>query len=252
MISMLCKSLVAFEALVYGQNAVAYGKIAVACGKNAVAYGKIAVACGKNAVAFKPFVALKTCRPSSSLVCVSILPKRLSDRVIGMKYLYRGKPIYWSGKYILCEHKKRRTQCRGCNSSCICSHGKRICSICHPKRALAHTMRCRTTYFTKNYNHKRANNTIEYLGVTIYEFRKYMEAQFQPGMTWENLGKWHIDHIRPCASFDLSNEAEREMCFHFTNMQPMWAYENQRKSSKYDEETHPKLWDPNTKHWLPK
>jgi DNA/RNA endonuclease G (NUC1) len=48
-------------------------------------------------------------------------------------------------------------------------------------------------------------------------------------MTWENYGKWHIDHIKPCANFNLSNDDEQKLCFHYTNMQPLWAIDNQRK-----------------------
>ena len=53
-------------------------------------------------------------------------------------------------------------------------------------------------------------------------------------MTWNNHGiyTWHIDHIKPCDSFDLSNEEDQKKCFHYTNMQPLWALENLSKSNK--------------------
>jgi hypothetical protein len=59
-----------------------------------------------------------------------------------------------------------------------------------------------------------------------------LEKQFTKGMNWKNYGKWHIDHIKPCASFDLSLEHEQKLCFHFTNLQPLWAKDNIRKSDK--------------------
>jgi hypothetical protein len=60
----------------------------------------------------------------------------------------------------------------------------------------------------------------------------HLEAQFQPGMTWENMGEWHIDHIRPCKSFDLSDPDQQRACFHYTNLQPLWAADNMRKGAR--------------------
>jgi transposase len=58
----------------------------------------------------------------------------------------------------------------------------------------------------------------------------YLTVRFKPGMTWENYGSaWHIDHVAPCASFDLSKKREVRKCFHFTNLQPLWAQENADK-----------------------
>ena len=51
-------------------------------------------------------------------------------------------------------------------------------------------------------------------------------------MSWDNYGKWHIDHIIPCASFDLADETQQRLCFHFTNLQPLEASENMRKGCK--------------------
>ena len=53
-------------------------------------------------------------------------------------------------------------------------------------------------------------------------------------MSWDNYGDWHIDHIRPCCSFDLSKIEEQEKCFHYSNLQPLWAEENMTKGGKYD------------------
>lgn len=65
---------------------------------------------------------------------------------------------------------------------------------------------------------------------------KYLEQRFEPGMTWDNYGLygWHIDHIKPCASFDLTKKSEQKKCCHYTNLQPMWAEDNIRKSDKLD------------------
>ena len=78
------------------------------------------------------------------------------------------------------------------------------------------------------------SSCIKYLGCSIEECRKHLESQFKEGMSWNNYGLkgWHIDHIKPCASFDLSDIKQQEECFNYTNMQPLWWYENLSKGSK--------------------
>ncbi|MCI4437669.1 MAG: hypothetical protein JHC33_12755, partial [Ignisphaera sp.] len=66
--------------------------------------------------------------------------------------------------------------------------------------------------------------SIKLLGCDVSFLKLYIESKFLPTMTWENYGKyWHIDHIIPCASFDLSIEEEQKKCFHYTNLQPLFA-----------------------------
>lgn len=62
----------------------------------------------------------------------------------------------------------------------------------------------------------------------------HIEAQFEPGMTWENYGRggWEMDHIRPCASFDLTDPAQQAACFHYTNLRPLWRLDNMRRPRK--------------------
>jgi hypothetical protein len=72
----------------------------------------------------------------------------------------------------------------------------------------------------------KSGSSRELLGCSISEVRKHLEAQFATGMTWANHGKWHIDHIRPCCTFDLSNPAQQRACFHYTNLRPLWAHDN--------------------------
>jgi hypothetical protein len=79
----------------------------------------------------------------------------------------------------------------------------------------------------------------ELLGCTFDEVREHLENQFTEGMTWENHGLygWHIDHIKPCDVFDLSDESQQRECFHYTNLQPLWAKDNLEKSNKWEEPT---------------
>lgn len=79
----------------------------------------------------------------------------------------------------------------------------------------------------------KSDNTMNLLGVKNVEFVwAYLEKQFKPGMTKENHGKWHIDHIIPCSSFDLTKPEEQAKCFHYTNLQPLWARENLSKGNR--------------------
>lgn len=72
------------------------------------------------------------------------------------------------------------------------------------------------------------------IGCSIDELKIYLSSQFKQGMSWDNYGKWHIDHIRPCASFDLTDPEQQKQCFHYTNLQPLWAVDNLRKNSFYN------------------
>lgn len=76
--------------------------------------------------------------------------------------------------------------------------------------------------------------TLELIGCDIPFLRNHLESKFKPGMTLENCGRngWHIDHIRPCDSFDLTDIEQQKRCFHWTNLQPLWEPENIRKGNK--------------------
>lgn len=81
---------------------------------------------------------------------------------------------------------------------------------------------------------KKIDSTMNLLGCTIQQAREHIEKQFKEGMSWENYNHktWHIDHIIPCASFDLTDPEQQKKCFHYTNLQPLWAKENLSKGSK--------------------
>ena len=78
----------------------------------------------------------------------------------------------------------------------------------------------------------KSRKTTRLIGCSIERLRQHLEAQFTEGMTWDNHGEWHIDHIKPCASFDLANEAQQRECFNYTNLQPLWAKDNLSKGAK--------------------
>lgn len=78
----------------------------------------------------------------------------------------------------------------------------------------------------------KSASTLQLLGCTVDELKVKLESRFQPGMTWDNYGEWHVDHIKPCASFDLTEPAQQLACFHFSNLQPLWALENLKKGAR--------------------
>lgn len=86
-----------------------------------------------------------------------------------------------------------------------------------------------TRSLVKNKSYKQVER---YLGCTISQFKKYLEAQFQLGMGWDNYGEWHIDHIIPLSKFNLSNPDSQKIACHFSNLQPLWAVDNLKKGNK--------------------
>ena len=82
----------------------------------------------------------------------------------------------------------------------------------------------------------KKSSALKLIGCSIPELKIYLENKFLPGMHWNNWNKdgWHIDHIRPCTSFDLTDEEQQKECFHYSNLQPLWASENYSKGGIWD------------------
>jgi hypothetical protein len=79
---------------------------------------------------------------------------------------------------------------------------------------------------------RKVCGTEELLGCTVEFLRGWLESQFVCGMSWKNYGKWHVDHIVPCAKFDLALELDQKKCFSYTNLQPLWAMDNHMKGKR--------------------
>ena len=104
-----------------------------------------------------------------------------------------------------------------------------------PEIRICNSLRCRIREKIKNIQLKvHLSKTI---GKKPRELKDYIESKWLPGMTWENYGLygWHIDHIRPCSSFDLNNPEEIQKINHFSNLQPLWAKDNIAKGDKWEE-----------------
>lgn len=77
----------------------------------------------------------------------------------------------------------------------------------------------------------KKSKTMDLLGCSLPEFKLYIESKFQAGMSWDNwsINGWHIDHIVPLDSFDLTDEKQLAAACHYSNAQPMWADDNRKK-----------------------
>jgi len=77
---------------------------------------------------------------------------------------------------------------------------------------------------------QKSGSAVSDLGCSIEDFKKHLESKFTIGMSWDNIGEWHLDHILPLASFDLTDRSQFLNACHYTNIQPLWREDNLRKS----------------------
>ncbi len=101
-----------------------------------------------------------------------------------------------------------------------------------PRQRLVRSLRRRLREFF----HGRVGGCMGLCGCTREHLMQHIEAQFTKRMNWNNYGAWHVDHIMPCASFDLSDSVQRAACFNWLNLRPLWAEKNVAKG---DNITHP-------------
>lgn len=90
---------------------------------------------------------------------------------------------------------------------------------------------------------KSRRSTFSLLGYTLDELKLHLERQFQPGMTWDNYGEWHIDHKIPKVlfNFNTTEDIDFRRCWALSNLQPLWADENHKKKDRYDAHFQPSL-----------
>lgn len=104
---------------------------------------------------------------------------------------------------------------------------------------LSQLLRSRIRYALKG--KAKSRTTMELLGCSIEDLKAWLEDWFKEqennGMFWDNYGKgegkWNVDHIIPCSKFELQYSEEQEICFHFTNLQPLWAHDNISKGNRF-------------------
>lgn len=82
----------------------------------------------------------------------------------------------------------------------------------------------------------KTNHTLMgYIGCSFVHLLQHLEQQFSTGMSWDNYGEWHIDHIKPISKFDFNIKSQIFECWNYKNLQPLWASDNLKKSNKYEE-----------------
>lgn len=133
----------------------------------------------------------------------------------------------------MCEHDIQRRYCKDCHGTGICEHNKnrRICPICDSNGHLTGILRCR---LYSALGKDRDSHTLQDLGCDIITFKHHIENQFKLGMTWDNHGEWHIDHIIPLLYHGPAPTKEIILQrFHYTNTQPLWKPDNIKKGNHY-------------------
>lgn len=103
-----------------------------------------------------------------------------------------------------------------------------------PQFRICENLRRRVSHAISSSGSRKSAKTKELLGCPWVWLEVHLESLFKLGMTWENYGTvWHVDHIKPCAKFNLLDPEQQRICFHWTNLQPLFAKENMQKSDKF-------------------
>lgn len=140
------------------------------------------------------------------------------------------REYYQKNKEILLEKNKKYYQKNKSKILKKSAEYKRKRAANDPNFRILNSLRCRLRHALKSAAKKE--RTLDLLGCSTQFLKNHLESQFQKGMTWENYGEWYIDHITPCASFNLDITKERKKCFNYSNLQPLWAQDNLKKSNK--------------------
>lgn len=105
-----------------------------------------------------------------------------------------------------------------------------------PKARIANNSRDRIRRMIGSQGKGRGRSN-KLIGCDAYSLCLILEAQFLPGMTWENYGSaWHVDHIIPLSAYDLTDPSQQREAFHYTNLQPLWAHDNMAKGDEVEGE----------------
>jgi hypothetical protein len=138
--------------------------------------------------------------------------KKITDKIYYSKEANRQKRRDWWAKYL----KERKAR--------------------DPQYAIGLRVRTRICMALKNKRVKKSLRTVELIGCSYEFLRQHIESQFREGMAWDKSHSFHIDHIRPLSSFDLTNPEQLKAACHWSNLQPLYPEENIKKGSKVIED----------------
>lgn len=152
--------------------------------------------------------------------------ERMRKYYLSKKDYFRAKHKAWNRA-----NKEKIKEWQKLNREKI-NHSVRELKKKNPQVKIRENLRKRTRNVIKGQKSKKMTDTLALLGCSLDFLKIYLESKFQEGMSWENYGYygWHIDHVRPCCCFDLTKEADQRECFHYTNLQPLWAKDNLSKA----------------------
>lgn len=172
---------------------------------------------------------------------------------MNLSWSYKNKDII--KQYTIKHKEKRNKRCRRYNKliSTKAKVFERYRNDINYK--LKKLLRSRINKALKATSHSKISKTSILLGCTIDQFKHHLESQFSSEMNWNNMGpgylidnrgkpvhdnmgntipvkQWHIDHIKPCYLFDFTKPEDQIKCFHYSNLRPLWAADNLRRSRK--------------------
>lgn len=143
-----------------------------------------------------------------------------------------------------CDYKaSRNTRCKVCGQVIAHLRTRRSAESKFPTR-LSNAIRTniRDALHRKG-GDKKERGWESLVGYSIKDLMKHLQKQFIDGISWENYGEWHIDHIIPVSKFNFTSidDFDFKRCWALSNLQPLWASENIRKHAKYSKPFQPSL-----------
>jgi hypothetical protein len=134
--------------------------------------------------------------------------------------------------------KKQNEYCKDPETRKLINKRRREKTATNPQFAIGLRVRGRISKALKLVGAVKSKSTRELLGCSFEFLKQHIESQFRDGMCWEDRSSFHIDHIRPLASFDLTDPEQLKAACHWSNLQPLPPLENIRKSNKFYQDTH--------------